>query len=194
MNYLELLGTLVGLIYLWLEYKASVYLWVASIVMPAIYIVIYYEAGLYADLGINVYYVFASIYGLIVWLLGRKTEDGNTETAEMPIVHTPQKMYLPLTLITGVLTVAIAQLLIHFTDSNVPWADSFTTALSMVALWMLARKYAEQWLAWILVDIVCCILYVYKELYFTSGLYALYTLIAYFGYVKWKKMIESHVK
>lgn len=191
MNYLELFGTLVGLIYLWLEYKASVYLWVASIVMPAIYIVIYYQAGLYADLGINVYYVFASVYGLAVWLIGKKKGSASEKKEELPITQTPTKLYLPLTLITGVLTVIIAQLLIRFTDSNVPWADSFTTALSMVALWMLARKYAEQWLAWILVDVVCCILYVYKDLYFTSGLYAVYTIIAYFGYLKWKKMIEK---
>ena len=191
MNYLELFGTLVGLIYLWLEYKASVYLWIASIVMPAIYIVIYYQAGLYADLGINVYYVGASLYGLAVWLIGRKKQGTADEMEALPITSTPKRLYLPLFLITVVLTVLIAQLLIHFTDSTVPWADSFTTALSVVALWMLAKKYTEQWLAWILVDVVCCILYIYKGLYFTSGLYGLYTLIAYFGYLKWKKMIKE---
>ena len=155
MNYLELFGTLVGLIYLWLEYKASVYLWIASIVMPAIYIVIYYQAGLYADLGINVYYVGASLYGLAVWLIGRKKQGTADEMEALPITSTPKRLYLPLFLITVVLTVLIAQLLIHFTDSTVPWADSFTTALSVVALWMLAKKYTEQWLAWILVDVVC---------------------------------------
>lgn len=67
MNYLELAGTLVGLAYLWLEYKASIYLWIASIIMPAIYIVVYYQAGLYADFGINIYYLLASVYGWIAW-------------------------------------------------------------------------------------------------------------------------------
>ena len=187
MNYLELAGTIIGLIYLWLEYKASVYLWIASVIMPAVYIVIYYQAGLYADLGINVYYVFASVYGLICWMLGSKGNDEKKE--ELKITHTPKKMYLPLTAVTAVLTYLIAQILINFTDSNVPWADSFTTALSVVAMWMLARKYAEQWLAWIVVDIVCTLLYVYKGLYFTSMLYAIYSVIAYFGYLKWKRMI-----
>ena len=73
---------------------------------------------------------------------------------------------------------------------NVPWLDSFTTALSIVGMWMLARKYIEQWFAWILVDIVCCGLYIYKDLYFTSALYGLYSIIAIFGYFKWKKIMN----
>ena len=190
MNYLEIIGTFVGLIYLWLEFKASVYLWVASIIMPAIYIVVYYRAGLYADLGINVYYVLASLYGLFIWITGKNHGKSNEKVEEIPISHTPKKLYIPLISITCLLTVVFAQILTRFTDSDVPWADSFTTALSVVALWMLAKKYAEQWLAWILVDVVCCVLYVYKGLYFTSGLYGLYTFIAYFGFLKWKKMIK----
>ena len=64
---LEIIGTIVGLAYLWLEYRASIYLWIASIIMPAIYIFVYYEAGLYADFGINIYYLGAAIYGWLVW-------------------------------------------------------------------------------------------------------------------------------
>lgn len=86
--------------------------------------------------------------------------------------------------------VGIARILIEYTDSNVPWLDSFTTALSIVGMWMLARKYIEQWFAWILVDIVCCGLYIYKDLYFTSALYGLYSIIAIFGYFKWKKIMN----
>ena len=63
MNYLEIIGTLIGLLYLWLEYRASIYLWIAGIIMPAIYIFVYYRAGLYADFGINIYYLLAAVYG-----------------------------------------------------------------------------------------------------------------------------------
>ena len=190
MNYLELTGTIVGLIYLWLEYKASIYLWLAGFIMPAIYIFVYYDAGLYADVGINIYYLLASFYGLAYWTLGKKV--GKNEPAEdIPITYTPRKQYTPLLLLSVVLTIVIAQVLINFTDSNVPWADSFTTALSIVGMWMLAKKYVEQWLTWIVVDVVCAVLYVYKDLYFTAGLYALYAIIAYFGFLKWKKMITE---
>ena len=73
MNYLEIIGTLVGLIYLWLEYKASIWLWVANVIMPAIYVFIYYQAGLYADFGINIYYLIISFYGIFWWWKGRST-------------------------------------------------------------------------------------------------------------------------
>ena len=189
-NYLELTGTLVGLIYLWLEYRASIWLWLAGLIMPAIYVFVYYDAGLYADVGINIYYLLASVYGIIYWAWGRK-KSKDEPAQEIPITLTPKRQYLPLLTISVVLTIAIAQILINFTDSNVPWADSFTTALSIVGMWMLARKYCEQWLIWIMVDVVCSVLYVYKELYFTAGLYALYAVIAYFGYLKWKKMMET---
>lgn len=70
MNYLEIFGTFIGIIYLWLEYRASIYLWLAGIIMPAIYIFVYYDAGLYADFGINIYYLIAAIYGWFFWMWG----------------------------------------------------------------------------------------------------------------------------
>lgn len=187
MNYLEILGTVVGLVYLWLEYKASIYLWIAGIIMPAIYIFVYYHAGLYADTGINVYYLLAAVYGWISWRIGAKSHG----EGEMPVTRTPVNRYLPLTLIFTLAFLGIAWVLIRFTDSDVPWLDSFTTALSIVAMWMLAKKYVEQWLAWIAVNAVSCGLYIYKELYFTSGLYGLYAIIAIFGYLKWKQLMVN---
>ena len=79
----------------------------------------------------------------------------------------------------------------RFTNSNVPVADAFTTALSIVGIWALARKYLEQWFVWIVVDIVTSVLYFYKDIPFKASLYALYVIIAVFGYFKWKKMMET---
>ena len=186
---LEVIGTIVGLIYLWLEYRASIYLWIAGIIMPAIYLVVYYEAGLYADVGINVYYLLAAIYGWIMWKYGSNTK----EKKELPISHIPLS-YLPTVILVFIVAlVGIAWLLIDCTDSNVPWMDSFITALSIIGMWMLARKYIEQWLVWIVVDIVASGLYLYKGLEFTAGLYALYTIIAIFGYFKWKRLMNTRI-
>lgn len=186
MEYLEIVGTAIGLLYLYLEYRASVWLWVASICMPAVYIVVYYKAGLYADLGINVYYLIASLYGLICWMGGRKSP---SKSESLQITHTPAAMWKYLVIIFGALFVVIGFILRDLTDSTVPWADSFTTALSIVAMWLLARKYVEQWLVWILADVGCGFLYLYKNLYFTGALYFLYAVIAIFGYRKWLKMM-----
>ena len=196
-NFLEILGTIVGLIYLWLEYRANIYLWMAGIIMPAIYIFVYYDAGLYADCGINIYYLLAAIYGWFFWMWGRRKKRGSAEPNneespnELPITHTPTKCYIPLLVILLTTFVAIAWILIKYTDSNVPLLDSFTTALSIIGMWMLARKYIEQWWAWIIVDILCCGLYLYKDLYFTSVLYGIYSIIAIFGYFKWKKIMNA---
>ncbi|MDY3790395.1 nicotinamide riboside transporter PnuC [Bacteroides fluxus] len=199
---LEIAGTLIGILYLWLEYRASIYLWIAGIIMPAVYIFVYYDAGLYADFGINIYYLGAAIYGWTMWKYGsflrrkilRKQVSGQqAESPELPITRMPARYLLPLAAAFAVAFTGIAWILIRFTDSNVPWLDSFTTALSIVGMWMLARKYVEQWWAWIAVDAVSAGLYIYKGLDFTAALYALYTIIAIFGYFKWKRMMDSEV-
>ncbi|MBQ8608418.1 MAG: nicotinamide mononucleotide transporter [Bacteroidaceae bacterium] len=188
MNYLEIIGTVVGLIYLWLEYKASIWLWLAGFVMPAIYVVVYYQAGLYADFGINIYYLLASIYGIYCWLKNKENSNKENESNHS-ISRMPTKKWGEMGIYGTLLTILIALVLIRYTDSTVPWLDSFTTALSILAMWMLARKYVEQWLVWMVVDAVSAGLYVYKELYFTAGLYALYTVIAYIGYKKWIQLM-----
>ncbi|MBR5845786.1 MAG: nicotinamide mononucleotide transporter [Rikenellaceae bacterium] len=182
---LEIAGVIVGLIYLWLEYRASVWLWAASIVMPAIYIFIYAESGFYADMGINIYYLVASIYGWVAWL--RRGDDGQP----LKITHTPRKMILPLIAVGAIAMVVITYILLNYTDSTVPYGDSFTTALSVVALYMLARKQAEQWLVWLVVDAVSCALYISKGIHLTAALYGLYTILAWIGYRRWLKMIEE---
>ncbi|MGN0231799.1 MAG: nicotinamide riboside transporter PnuC [Muribaculaceae bacterium] len=190
MNWLEIAGTIVGLIYLALEYKANKLLWIAGIIMPAIYVFVYYDAGLYADFGINIYYLLIAVYGYMSWTFGKRTDDG--ELSELPITRLPRRSLVASLAISLVLLFIFAFVLITFTDSNVPWLDSFTTAVSVVGLWMLARKYVEQWIAWIAVDAVSSGLYIYKELYFTSALYAIYTIIAIFGYYKWKRLMQDN--
>lgn len=168
--------------------------------MPAIYIFVYYNAGLYADFGINIYYLGAAIYGWMMWKYGAflrrtilKKTAANIENPQqqLPITRMPLHYLLPLTAVFAATFAGIAWILINFTDSNVPLLDSFTTALSIIGMWMLARKYVEQWWAWIGVDAVSAGLYVYKGLDFTAALYALYTIIAIFGYFKWKKMMKG---
>ena len=168
--------------------------------MPAIYIFVYYNAGLYADFGINIYYLGAAIYGWMMWKYGAflrrtilKKTAANIENPQQqpPITRKPLHYLLPLTAVFAATFAGIAWILINFTDSNVPLLDSFTTALSIIGMWMLARKYVEQWWAWIGVDAVSAGLYVYKGLDFTAALYALYTIIAIFGYFKWKKMMKG---
>lgn len=185
-NGLEIAGTIVGMLYLYWECRASMKVWVAGIIMPALSLGVYWNAALYADFGINVYYLLAAIYGWWVWRFG-----GSQKEAELPIVRTPRKAWLPLALACLAAFVAMGFVLQHYTDSNVPWADSFTTALSIVGMFMLARKWVEQWLVWIVVDVVSAGLYVYKDLCFYAALYAVYAVVAVFGYWAWKRKMHT---
>jgi nicotinamide mononucleotide transporter len=93
-------------------------------------------------------------------------------------------------LIIAAVWATIYWLLVTFTNSNVPLADSFTTALSIVGIWALAHKYLEQWFIWIAVDVVTSVLYFYKDIPFKASLYAIYVVIAVFGYIKWRRMMQ----
>lgn len=190
-NILEIVGVAIGLIYLWLEYKASIYLWIASIVMPAIYLFVYYDAGLYADTALNIYYLVIAIYGWIAWKYNISFSSKKTQKKELKISHVAPRQWISLILLYAVSQIVTSTLLINFTDSDVPWLNGLTTALSIVGMWMLARKYIEQWIVWLVVDILSAGLYIYKGLYPTAALYLLYTVIAVFGYMKWKKLMTK---
>lgn len=197
----EILGFLVGILYLWWEYKADPKVWIASVIMPMISMWIYYSKGLYADFAINIYYLIIAVYGFITWTGkslrgngGVKNNSSEKEKRAVPITHTPIPVWIGASLVALILWGGIWWMLVTFTDSTVPVADAFTTALSIVGLWMLARKYVEQWLVWLIVDIVCCGLYFYKGLMFYSILYGIYSVIAVIGYRNWLKMMHMQEK
>ena len=193
LRFLDILGFVVGLVYLWLEYKANIYLWLASIVMPAIDMILYYKAGLYADFGMAIYYCIAAVYGWIIWKYKEKRHPDRPEEAKTShgIIHFPLKHIFPVTLVFAVIWFAIYWFLSRHTNSTVPITDAFTTALSIIALWALAKKYAEQWLTWLVVDVICCALYIYKGIPFKACIYGIYTVFAVFGYRKWLQMMKN---
>jgi nicotinamide mononucleotide transporter len=109
----------------------------------------------------------------------------------LKIDFTPKRLWPSIVAVYGALHVAIYWFLTTFTDSTVPFWDSFTTALCVVAYWMLSRKYVEQWLVWLVVDITTVALYIYKDIPLTAGLYALYSVLAVVGYRRWLKEIAT---
>ena len=185
MDAIEILGACIGLLYLYLEYKANVWLWPVGIVMSLFYVVIFFHGKFYADAAVYLYYIGANVYGLIAWRNSLRLQE-EKQTVDR-IIHTPKKQILPLALVSAALWLVIFFVLRSFTDSPVPWGDAFTTSLSIVAMWMLAQKQLEQWLLWVVVNAVSLCLYVWKGLYPTAVLYVVYTVVAVLGYFKWKK-------
>ena len=156
---LQIAGVVLGLLYLWLEYRADIRLWVVGLIMPLVHGALYYKAGLYADCSMQAYYVLAGLYGWIVWHNAPRRK-----AAADRIGHTPLRQA------AGLIAVYAA---------------------SIVAMWMLSRKYVEQWLVWLAVDLVTVGLYLYKGIPLTAGLYALYSALAVAGYLRWKAKMRA---
>ncbi len=190
-NSIELLGTALGILYIFLSIKQNIFTWPAGLLSSLLYIIVFYQSGFYADMGLQFYYVFISIYGWYNWLKGdREAPARKTEKSELPVKKLTKKVIIQLTVAFVLIYIVILFILLKFTDSTVPFMDTLTTALSITATWMLAEKYIEHWLIWIFVDIVSAGLYVYKGLWPTVILFLIYTVLAVAGYREWKKSLN----
>lgn len=186
---LDIIKVGVGLVYLYLEYHARRSMWIASIVMPCIGMWLYLNKGLYADCAINLYYLAIAVYGWAVWsghISGKGRRKGPS-----PIRHVPWGTLAKLVFLWMALWALVAGVLVMFTDSTVPVLDSFTTSLSVVGMWMLARKYIEQWWVWLVADSVYVYQYWLKGIYFSAGLYVFYAVMAVLGYLKWRRLMRQ---
>jgi nicotinamide mononucleotide transporter len=182
----ELLGVVSALVYLYFSILQKIWLWPWGIVTSALFVWIFFDSKFYADMGLNIYYVLISLYGWYHWMNGKaKTK------RELPVSRLMRVQGIRLLVFSLLLSVLSAFVLIRFTDSPVPYGDAFTTAFSITATWMLARKILEHWLVWVVVDLVSAGLYLYKELWLTAGLFVLYALLAITGYREWQKKIQA---
>ncbi len=187
-NYIELLATVSGLLYIYFSVKQNILLWLFGIISSALYIYVYFSAKFYADMSLQFYYLVISFYGWYFWIFG-KTKNSQT----LKISRTNKKTALVLLALT-ILFFGIYVFILKFTDTDVIYWDSFTTAAGITATWMLVKKKIEQWIIWVIVDFVSIILYVYKELYITAILFVVYTILAVVGYYQWKKDLDIEVQ
>lgn len=179
-NQLEIFATLCGLIYIIFSVKGNKLLWIFGLITSALYVYVFFDVGIYADMGINLYYVAVSVYGWIHW--SHKKEQPDLLISRISW----REGVISLFVITFIYFV-IDFVLVYFTDSDVAHLDAFTTSASIVATWMLARKILEQWIIWIVVDAVSVGLYIYKGLMPTVILFLVYTILACAGYFQWLK-------
>ncbi|WP_297099797.1 nicotinamide riboside transporter PnuC [uncultured Draconibacterium sp.] len=185
-NYIEILGAILGLAYIFFSIKQHILTWPTGLLTSALYVVVFFNARLYADMGLQVYYVVISIYGWYFWLTGKKQNE-----KKVAVKTTRKVLWLKLAVVSIALYALLLFILTNYTNSDVPHMDSITTALSIVATWMLARKYIEHWLLWIFIDAFSAGLYVYKGLWATVILFIVYTVMALLGYLEWKKDLKS---
>ena len=189
---LEIAGTVSSLIYLFYSIREKIWCWPWGILASGISIIVFFTASLYADMGLQFYYLVVSAYGWHYWLHGR-----NKGRDEAVITTTLPKQWVLLILAGAGTYVVILAILLYvpqwfqIAQSSMPYLDAFTTAASVVATWMLARKMIEHWLIWVVIDLVSTGMYVYKGLYFYAFLFVVYTVGAIVGYIEWRKSLAG---
>lgn len=188
-HWYQITGVVFGLIYLYLEYKANIWMWAAGILMTVFYIVIFYESSLYASMGIYVFFLLASIYGWLSWMIKhRKAKEDNKDSA--PIERMPiRKIIL---VVGGVLLVSVVlvYILSTYTDNKteIIIGDSLSTSLNIIALAMAAQKWAEQWLLLIPANIISAALLFMQDDPISGILFIVYFVVSIFGYRNWVRL------
>jgi len=184
-NRWEVLAVITGIISVYLSTRENIWSWPTALVNVALYFVVFYEAKLYADMGLQAVYFALSLYGWYEWLYG-----GENRT-ELHVSRTPRALGLRLAIIGVVCAVVLGTLLARLTDAALPYIDSATTSTSLVAQWMMTRKILENWAVWVAVDVVYIAMFIFKRLYLTAGLYAVFLVLAVMGYVQWKRSLVA---
>lgn len=186
MLWIEIAATIFGLISVYLTVKQKIWCWPTGLVMVILYIIIFANARLYSDMGLQVFYVFMQIYGWYNWLYGGKKKD------DLPVSRlTKPKMVLWFVMIIAG-TFGLGFVMDNYTNADFAYYDSFTTVLSVIAQWFLTKKIFESWVLWITVDVVAIGIYMLKSLYFTAGLYTVFLVLATMGLIQWYKAYTKH--
>lgn len=182
-HYLEIPATLAGILNVYLAARTNIWNYLFGIIMVSLYMVIFFDAKLYADMCLQFIFFSLQFYGIYQWLHGGKNH------THLNITQANKKIWWIAVIATLLLFFSIAYVLARYTDSNSVYIDAFTTALSIVAQWMLSKKWLENWLLWIIVDIISIKMYIFKNLYLTAGLYLLFLIICCIGYYQWRKSL-----
>ena len=178
---LELLAVVFAVAYLVLAVKENSLCWYAAGISTLIFLFIFWDVKLYMESGLQIYYLAMAFYGWYQW------RGAQTETVSLRVSKWRAKQHVVALALIATLTFVSGSLLNSGTDANLPYLDSFTTWASVVTTFMVARKILENWFYWLVIDSVSIYLYLDRELYFTSLLFAIYIVIIFFGWFAWNR-------
>lgn len=195
LSYIELIGTVFGLLAVYWASRENIWTWPASLINVAAFFILFYQINLYADMLLQIYFFVVSIYGWYNW-----RKPNNRVEVKLPISRMTQEEIVVYAVLLVIATVGIGYLMsqIHLwfpnafsTPAAFPYPDAFTTTASILAMILLSQKKIENWLLWIVVDIVAVYLYYLKDILFVSVEYVIFLIICIFGYINWKKEFEE---
>lgn len=187
-TWLEIIAFVTGVWCVWLAARRHVLNFPIGIVNVSLFVVLFAGVGLYADMALQFVYIGLGFAGWYWWLRG------GPRRSELVIRHVGRAHSVVLAMALVATTFAIYVLLTSHTDSTVPGLDAATTALSLVAQYMLSRKLLQNWYVWIAADLIYIPLYAYKGLYLTAGLYVVFLALCVYGLAQWRGQMTGTIK
>ena len=184
---LEIFGVVFGFVYLFLEVLHKKGMWIVGLLMAAVYAVVYFQQAVYASMGFQLYYIAMSIYGFIQWKKDNSNTSSDALNNEIVYRKLPVKVFVGSIIVYLAATIFMVQVLGQATDDPMPWIDSSITVLSAIATYWLSKSYKEQWLMWLVVNVLTVAMAVRLELFPTAVLYSVNAVASVYGYVHWMK-------
>ena len=190
MSYIEFVGTILYLLSVWLISRRNILTWPVGIVSVLLYMVLFYQIRLYSDAMEQVYYLGASVYGWWYWSRSVQAKHAITDVG-----YSSRRAMVAWLVITAALSVALGAVMSHVHEwvprvfpeaASYPYLDALTTVMSLVAMWLMARKHIESWIYWIVVDVIGIWLYFVKDVRFISLLYVVLLVLAIRGLFDWR--------
>ncbi|CAN5474816.1 nicotinamide riboside transporter PnuC [soil metagenome] len=178
----EFFGSIFGIAGVYLTVKKNIWCFPTGLANVGLYGVLFFNERLYADAILQVFYLFLLVYG---WMQWKRTDQQN----DFITTKIEREFWILLAIICIGATMLIGTVFKNYTDASLPYLDSLLTSMSFIAQWMVAKKKLENWLVWIVADIVYVGMYIYKDLYLTAGLYFVFIILAFIGYREWKKKL-----
>ena len=188
MNPFEIVGVVTGILGVWLTTRQKIWCWPVGLVSVVAFIVVFFRAKLYAAMGLQFVYVALIGYGWYSWLYGGEGH------LSLRVSRLPRRLLAFLALIGAGASLAIGFWLGRSTDEALPYLDGFTSSFSLVAQWMQARKYLENWLVWVVVDVVYVGMSLSQGLTLTAGLYLIYSCLALLGLRDWRRSMVARAR
>ena len=181
----EIIAALFGIFYVILAAKESLWAWFFAFFGTLIYTILFWEGALVSSSILNFYYMIMAIYGFILWRGGKEEEP-------LSISIYSVSQHTKVIIGGAIVSVILGYLFDAYLDANFAYLDAFVMVFSMIATWMLANKILENWLYWIIIDIVATYLYFQSKYYATVVLFALYIILGLYGFITWRKEYRAY--
>lgn len=183
-NYLEIIAAIAGITGVFLTAKEIIWCWPVALINVVLSAIVFYQSRLYQDAILQIFYFVMTIYGFYFWLKGGK------ENTAPPIRHITFSLSIVLLSIGIIFTFLSGWFFEHYTDASLPYLDATTTVWGIIGTFLMARKMIENWWLWIVIDLLCTGIYIYKHLFVFSFLYFFFTILAVYGLIEWQKKIK----